>query len=108
MSSAGIASSVAGSSFRHQGVRIPQVLMALVCAARAVVSIAGRPHMLYRSSIGTIALMAALCVTTVDVQAWDDAKSPDLKGQWVRVSPFRLDPQESDPPQPARRGRQAT
>jgi len=41
--------------------------------------------MLYRSLIGVIALVSTLCVTIVDIQAWDDTKYPDLKGQWVRA-----------------------
>jgi hypothetical protein len=41
--------------------------------------------MLYRSLTGVIAFVAALGVTIVDLQAWDDAKYPDLKGQWVRA-----------------------
>ena len=41
--------------------------------------------MLYRSPIGAIALLAALGVAIGDAQAWDDAKYPDMKGQWVRV-----------------------
>jgi hypothetical protein len=41
--------------------------------------------MLYRISIGAIALTAALCATIAGTQAWDDSKYPDLKGQWVRA-----------------------
>src|SRR5215471_18064407 len=37
-----------------------------------------------RSSIATVALLAALSATVTDAQAWDDTKYPDLKGQWVR------------------------
>ena len=37
--------------------------------------------------------MAALCVTTVDARAWDDAKYPDFKGQWRSIGgPMRYDP----------------
>src|SRR5437660_10932973 len=39
-----------------------------------------------RSSVGAIALVAALC-TTLAAQAWDDTKYPDLNGQWVRAHP---------------------
>ena len=36
------------------------------------------PH---RISLGACVLVAALCVTIVDSQAWDDSKYPDLGGQ---------------------------
>src|SRR5437879_6091388 len=45
----------------------------------------GRTAMLYRSSIAAIALAAALFASIADLQAWDDSKYPDLKGQWVRA-----------------------
>jgi hypothetical protein len=45
--------------------------------------------MFYRSLVGAIALIAALCVTIVHGQALDDAKYPDLKGQWVRAEGAR-------------------
>jgi hypothetical protein len=41
--------------------------------------------MLDRCSIAAIAMTAALCVS--EAQAFDDTKYPDLKGQWIRVSP---------------------
>ena len=41
--------------------------------------------MFYRSLIGAIALVAVPCVTIVGAHAWDDAKFPNLKGQWVRA-----------------------
>lgn len=48
--------------------------------------------MLWHSSIGAIAALAAMCFTTVESQAWDDAKYPDLKGQWRVVGgPMRFD-----------------
>ena len=34
--------------------------------------------MLYRSSIGALALAAALALTTAGVRAWDETKYPDL------------------------------
>jgi hypothetical protein len=37
---------------------------------------------LYRSSIGAIALVGALCVTMAAAFAWDDSKYPDFSGQW--------------------------
>jgi hypothetical protein len=49
--------------------------------------------MLYRSSIGAVALAAAMCVTFAQSRAWDDTKYPDLKGQWRPVGgPMRFDP----------------
>ncbi len=48
--------------------------------------------MLYRSSIGAIALATALGATLAGAQAWDDAKYPDFKGQWrVIGGPMRYD-----------------
>src|SRR5215475_7770698 len=52
----------------------------------------GRTIMLYRISRGATALAAALCVTTVDSQAWDDSKYPDFSGQWRPIGgPGRFD-----------------
>jgi len=46
----------------------------------------------HRSLVGAIALVGALCVTIADSRAWDDAKYPDLKGQWrVIGGPMRFD-----------------
>ena len=39
----------------------------------------------YRSSLAAIALMAALSMTMGVAAAFDDAKYPDLKGQWLRA-----------------------
>jgi hypothetical protein len=45
-----------------------------------------------RSSLGAVALLGALCATIADTRAWDDAKYPDLKGQWRVVGgPMRFD-----------------
>jgi hypothetical protein len=45
-----------------------------------------------RSYVGAIALLAALCVMTGAASAWDDAKYPDMKGQWrVIGGPMRYD-----------------
>ena len=41
--------------------------------------------MMYRSSIGVAAFGAALLMTSMAAQAFDDAKYPDLSGQWVAV-----------------------
>jgi hypothetical protein len=49
--------------------------------------------MLDRSLIGAIALAGALFATMVEARAFDDAKYPDLKGQWRVVGgPMRFDP----------------
>ena len=60
--------------------------------------------MLDRTSIGAVALTAALCLAVGSAQAFDDAKYPDLKGQWIRVSP----PGQPafDPSKPRGRGQQ--
>jgi len=39
----------------------------------------------YRSSIGTIASLAALLMTVAEAAAFDESKYPDLKGSWNRV-----------------------
>ena len=39
----------------------------------------------YRSSIGSLALIAALAMTFTVAQAFDETKYPDMKGQWNRV-----------------------
>jgi hypothetical protein len=61
--------------------------------------------MLERGSIGAITLAVALCLTIGGAQAFDDAKYPDLKGQWRRVEPG--DPTRFDPSKPAGLGQQA-
>ena len=38
-----------------------------------------------RSSIGSVALAAALLTTIASAQAFDETKYPDWKGQWVRI-----------------------
>jgi hypothetical protein len=48
---------------------------------------AGRNDMLHGSASGTVALAAVLMVTLGGAQAADDAKYPNLKGQWDTVSP---------------------
>ena len=40
-----------------------------------------------RRLIGVITLSAALCLSADCVQAFDDATYPDLKGQWIRITP---------------------
>jgi hypothetical protein len=48
--------------------------------------------MAYRGAIRALALSAALAASMVGARAWDDAKYPDLKGQWRVVGgPMRFD-----------------
>src|SRR5580704_15970545 len=45
-----------------------------------------------RSYVGAIALLTALSAMTGGASAWDDAKYPDMKGQWrVIGGPMRYD-----------------
>jgi hypothetical protein len=60
--------------------------------------------MLYRSLIGAIALVSAFGATMTDTRAWEDAKYPDLKGQWVRGPGGAA---RYDTSKPAGRGQQA-
>ena len=48
--------------------------------------------MLFRSSIGSIALGIALATMTAGVQAHDEAKYPDFSGQWIRIGGGQYDP----------------
>jgi hypothetical protein len=56
--------------------------------------------MLNRNSIGTIALMAALCASVTAANAFDDAKYPDLKGKWDAPKVMRA---QGDSIRPSRR-----
>jgi hypothetical protein len=47
--------------------------------------------MLYRASIGTVALLMAAAAATTVARAWDDAQYPDWKGEWFRASPVQWD-----------------
>jgi hypothetical protein len=74
---------------------------------KAATAALGRDHrertaMLERSLLGAVAL-AALCLTTAPTRAWDDAKYPDLKGQWRPIG----GPGRFDISKPAGRGQQA-
>src|SRR5437868_3435386 len=62
--------------------------------------------MFYRTLIGAIALVAVLIVTVIDAHAWDDAKYPDLKGQWIRAEGAR-GVGRFDPTKPPGRGQEA-
>jgi hypothetical protein len=59
--------------------------------------------MLDRSLLGVITLAAALCATTAPSWGWDDAKYPDLRGQWRAIG----GPGRFDISKPAGRGQQA-
>jgi hypothetical protein len=61
--------------------------------------------MQYRSSIGAIALAALVCMATAPVQAFDEAKYPSWKGQWLRVGSGQGAPW--DPTKPGGLGQQA-
>jgi hypothetical protein len=61
-----------------------------------------------RRSIGVITLSAALCLSTDCAQAFDDAKYPNWKGQWSRVTVPGLGGQPAfDPTKPWGSGQQA-
>jgi hypothetical protein len=45
----------------------------------------GRTEMLYRGAIGAVVLATILCAASSGAFAFDDAKYPDLKGQWIGV-----------------------
>jgi hypothetical protein len=63
--------------------------------------------MLYRSAIGA-ALLAAMLTASTGAQAFDDAKYPDLSGQWVAVRVRGLGGQPAyDPTKPWGLGQQA-
>src|SRR5262252_3533005 len=63
--------------------------------------------MRHRSSIGAAALTAALLMTALAAQAFDDAKYPDLSGQWVAVRLGVRGQPAFDPTKPWGRGQQA-
>jgi len=61
--------------------------------------------MVERYPIGAVALAAALAATIAGARAWDEAKYPDLKGQWLGVG---AGPDAAwDPERPAGRGQLA-
>ena len=64
--------------------------------------------MLYQNSIGVIALAVALCATVGGVQAAEDAKYPNWKGEWDAVVP-RMPGQQLrfDPSKPYGRAQEA-
>ena len=62
--------------------------------------------MLQRSSIGVVTLVVSLVLAVGSARAFDDAKYPDLRGQWGRaVAPGASDEPRFDPAKPP--GREA-
>ena len=61
----------------------------------------------YRSAIGAAAVVAALLMTSMAAQAFDDAKYPDLSGQWVAVRLGVRGQPAFDPTKPWGLGQQA-
>ena len=57
--------------------------------------------MLYRSSIGAIALATAMIVGAASAQAHDEKKYPDMRAQWTRIGSAAFDPNK-----PGGRGQQ--
>jgi len=53
-------------------------------APRCIGVVVGGQAMLGQMSIGSVALIAALCMAFVSAQAHDEAKYPDWNGQWRR------------------------
>jgi hypothetical protein len=65
----------------------------VVQAADRPDAITGRSTLLYRSLIGTIALLSAMCATFAESRAWDEGRYPNMKGQWLAIGgPTRFDP----------------
>src|SRR4051812_4129186 len=54
--------------------------------------LAGGLPMQYRGLVSAIALAGTLTLTATLATAFDDTKSPDVKGQWVRVGPPNWQP----------------
>jgi hypothetical protein len=61
----------------------------------------------YRGSFCAAAVAAALSLTTIAAQAFDDAKYPDLSGQWVAVRLGVRGQPAFDPTKPWGLGQQA-
>src|SRR5437879_6339213 len=61
--------------------------------------------MVYQSTIGSIAMAAALFMAVGGAQAFDEAKYPDWSGQWRRVPDGG--PPRYDPSKPNGRGQEA-
>jgi len=59
--------------------------------------------MLDRTLLGALAFAAALCIGATPTRAWDDAKYPDLTGQWRSIG----GPGRFDLSKPGGRGQQA-
>jgi hypothetical protein len=68
----------------------------------------GGQEVRHESAIKTIILTAALCAASAAAYAFDDAKYPDLRGQWVRADvPGTSSEPRFDPGKPPGRGQQA-
>src|SRR5277367_1731351 len=63
--------------------------------------------MKYRSAIGATAVVVVLSMTSMAAQAFDDAKYPDLSGQWVAVRLGVRGQPAYDPTKPWGLGQQA-
>ena len=63
--------------------------------------------MRYRIAVGLAAVVAALLMTSMAASAFDDAKYPDLSGQWVAVRLGVRGQPAFDPTKPWGRGQQA-
>src|SRR5204863_5760738 len=63
--------------------------------------------MRYRIAVGLAAVVAALLMTSMAASAFDDAKYPDLSGQWVAVNLGVGGQPAFDPTKPWGRGQQA-
>src|SRR5882762_4468702 len=74
-----------------------------VCLASPWVPITGRTAMLYRRSIVSMVLIAALGATIATAAAFDDAMYPDWKGLWERTERST----NWDPTKPGGLGQQA-
>jgi hypothetical protein len=62
--------------------------------------------MLFRSSIGSIVLLAAMLATIAGARASDETKYPDWRGQWTRI-PIASGPASFDPTKTVGPGQQA-
>jgi hypothetical protein len=58
----------------------------------------------YRGSVGALALVGTLCLSSAGALAFDDNQYPDLSGQWLRTD---TGTPRYDPSKPAGRGQQA-
>src|ERR1700678_1210903 len=107
MPSAGVACLAESLSFRPR--QVTRALRTLDASAQRLATTwtDDEGHsMLYRSLIGVAAVGAAMMMTST-AQAFDDAKYPDLSGQWVAVRLGVGGLPAFDPTKPWGRGQQA-